>query len=430
MSKIYLKYLAYFLAVLLTLMSLPGGQLLARAMVAQQKVTPLVQERPGAQRPRRRLRAGEKVSSERTVAPATPTPSPLPPPVSVVNKAEVDYLSGEANVHVNPQQPTVIKIGLAQNATSIVELPASDFIYYTHEGNPQLVAIFDSPTKESDHFITLMPGTGFVAPPPGGKGPVASITLQMQSGLVIPLIIVPVSDPFYNAYRVVINYNRDEVVAARKAAGLAVNLDGKDRPPTKPSGAVTRVGRVPGDGNLSDSLADTDALRLITDVDSAKADGKRPKKGSKPADPAAAANKALTASVKSPAKVFAKWTPSSHGMSVSLAPAVDLDERSRLVTVAVRNDTTDQLRLVPGNPEIFVQWFDNSGTPLNITEIKKIHVETTAVGGRIPAGQVAYYVIVYETPILGALQKVRISVAQISASDQPVSADLNSEARQ
>jgi hypothetical protein len=353
-----------------------------------------------------------------------PQPSP-PTPVVVVNKSEADYLTGEASVQVNPKQPTVIKVALAQNATCVVELPASDFIYYTHEGNPQLVAIFDSPTKETDHFITLMPGTGFVAPPPGGKGPMTTITLQMQSGLVLPILVVPVSDPLYNAHRVVINYNRDEVVAARRAAGLAVNLDGKETTPAKPRARETRVGR-PVSGDESEEGNETPGNpRLEADVDSTKADGKRPKKGTKPADPVAASSKALTAAVKSSSKVFTKWSASSHGMSVSLAPAVDLDDRSRLLVVAVRNDTGNPLRLVPGNPDIYVQWYDEKGSALNITEIKRLHVETTSVGGRISGGQTVYYAIVYETPITGALQKVRVSVAQTSASDEPVATDLN-----
>ncbi len=71
-------------------------------------------------------------------------------PVAVVNAPLPDFLSGEANVMVNPKQPTVVRLGLAQNAVSIVEFPASDGIYYIHEGNPKLASVFQSPTKETD----------------------------------------------------------------------------------------------------------------------------------------------------------------------------------------------------------------------------------------------------------------------------------------
>jgi len=76
-------------------------------------------------------------------------------PVAVVNSAETDFLSGEASVLVNPKQPTVVRLGLAQNAVSIVEFPASDGIYYIHEGNPKMVSVFQSPTKETDRSITI-----------------------------------------------------------------------------------------------------------------------------------------------------------------------------------------------------------------------------------------------------------------------------------
>ncbi len=46
----------------------------------------------------------------------------------------------------------------------------------------------------------------------------------MKSGLVIVLEIVPAPDIRQNAHRCVLNYNTAEVVAARRAAGLKVNL--------------------------------------------------------------------------------------------------------------------------------------------------------------------------------------------------------------
>ena len=147
-------------------------------------------------------------------------------PVAVVNTAETDYLSGEASVVVNPKQPTVVRLGLAQNAVSIVEFPASDGIYYIHEGNPKMVSVFQSPTKETDRSITIYPGEGFVSgrADSGANPPSATITLQMRSGLVLVLEFVPVSALSKNAHRCVINYNRDEVISARRTAGLAYNL--------------------------------------------------------------------------------------------------------------------------------------------------------------------------------------------------------------
>ena len=145
----------------------------------------------------------------------------FPKPVMIINSAETDFLSGEASVAVNPKQPTIVRLGLAQNAVSIVEFPASDGIYYIHEGNPKFASVFQSPTKETDRSITIYPGEGFVAARDGGgtATPSATITLQMRSGLVLILELVPVSDLRKNAHRCVINYNRDEVIRRSPRGG-------------------------------------------------------------------------------------------------------------------------------------------------------------------------------------------------------------------
>ena len=139
--------------------------------------------------------------AEKTVNISAATPAG--PAVTVVNTPQPDFLSGEASVTVNPKQPTVIRLGLAQNAVSIVEFPASDGIYYIHEGNPKLASVFQSPTKETDRSITIYPGEGLVPSKDGSTA--AAISLQMRSGLVLILELVPVSDIKRNAHRCVIN---------------------------------------------------------------------------------------------------------------------------------------------------------------------------------------------------------------------------------
>ena len=389
----------------------------------------------------RRAERGRSSAQRRGGAKPTPTPaapdsrqqeSARVPAVAVVNRPAPDYLSGEASVTVNPKQPTVIKMGLAQNATAVVEWTASDLIYYHHEGNDKLVTVFDSPTKETDHFITLYPGPAFVAPSEearraGARTPSTTITLQMTSGLVLILELVPAEDVSRNAHRVVINYNRDEVVAARKAAGLAVNLDGKESGTARPTNAnsvrVARGGGRPGGDEPARVMP-----AVVGDVDSSKADANR-KKGRKPVESSDAANKALVAAVKSPEKFFKNWTAESNGLSLSLSPAADVDDRSRVVVVAVKNTSTAGLRLVPGSPEIFIQILDEKNTPLRVEAVNRLHVETTALGGRIPAGQVVYYALVYETQILGAREKLRVSVSQTDAADSAVTADMSQASR-
>src|SRR5207249_10152582 len=57
------------------------------------------------------------------------------------------------------------------------------------------------------------------------RTPAATVTAQMRSGLVVTFLFYPVEDLAQNVHRCVLSYNRDEVVARRRAAGLPVNLD-------------------------------------------------------------------------------------------------------------------------------------------------------------------------------------------------------------
>src|SRR5262245_59211921 len=152
-----------------------------------------------------------------------PTPS-----VSLVERAPADYLSGEANVAVSGNQNPVVKLGLSPNGATIIEFPASDKLFNIIPGNSNLVTVEESPTKETDRFIIVRPGDGFASPATMAqmrRAPATSVIVQMQSGLVLTFLFYPVQQLAEQAHRVVVTYDRNEVIAARRAAGLAVNLD-------------------------------------------------------------------------------------------------------------------------------------------------------------------------------------------------------------
>jgi len=98
----------------------------------------------------------------------------------------------------------------------------------TIPGNSNLVTVEESPTKETDRFIIVRPGDGFASPATMAqmkRSPATSVIVQMQSGLVLTFLFYPVQQLAEQAHRVVVTYDRSEVMAARRAAGLAVNLD-------------------------------------------------------------------------------------------------------------------------------------------------------------------------------------------------------------
>ena len=370
---------------------------------------------------------GQKVIPAAAAGAASPARSPAPtqaPPVSVVNLAEPDYLSGEARVTVNPKQPTVIRLGLAQNAVSIVEFPASDGIYYIHEGNPKLASVFHSPTKETDRSITIYPGESFLPSRDGGAA--SAISLQMRSGLVLILELIPVAELRKNAHRCVVTYDRDAVISARRTAGLAYDLGGEGGSPVPMnSRAVSKlvagvpqlepspVGRQPENGpSINSVYADVPGSKPVR----VKGADKRRTE----AEISALANKRLAESIKEPLKHLAPWSKPDHGLELAVSRVTELDPETRLVVVGVRNVTTANLRLVPGSPELQVQTSDSGGNGIQTTRIDPQYVESTTLEGLVQAGSIAYYALVYKAPILGINQNIRVLVAHREAADAPI----------
>jgi hypothetical protein len=360
---------------------------------------------------------------------AKPLLSPQTAPVSIVNLAEPEYLSGEARVTVNPKQPTVIRLGLAQNAVSIVEFPASDGIYYIHEGNPKLASVFQSPTKETDRSITIYPGESFLPSRDGNAS--TAISLQMRSGLVLILELVPVAELRKNAHRCVITYERDAVISARRTAGLAYDLGGENG-----SGAPINsraVSKLVGVSSSTELLSGEKPPITEHPISSAYANlgrskNPRPKNGSekkKTEDEISAfANKKLAESIREPKKHLGPWSKAQHGLELAVSRIAELDSDARLVVVAIRNITASNLRLVPGMPELQVQTTDTSGNSIQITRVDAQYVESTTLEGLVQPGSTAYYAFVYKAPILGTNQNVRVLIAHREAADAPITASL------
>jgi hypothetical protein len=348
--------------------------------------------------------------------------------VTVVNRVESDYLTGEASVSVNPKQPTVIRLGLAQNATAVVEFPVIDQVYYIHEGNPKLVTVFQSPTKETDRSITLYPGEGFLPTPvPGQTELSVTITMQMKSGLVIVLEIVPAPDIRQNAHRCVLNYNLAEVIAARRAAGLKVNLGDEN---STGQGTQTRAVSTLVNANLVNDSRLTETENVSSSVveiaGGASNDSEKTKRKMKSgAELSRIVNKKLAEAIKSSKEKFTVWSRANQGLSLSISKVVEIDALGRLIVVAVKNETTDALRLLDEMPELQIQTVDNLGNSLQIERLTRKFVETTALNGAIPAGATVYYALVYENPVLGANQKLLVSAAHDRAADTPVVAGAN-----
>jgi hypothetical protein len=332
-------------------------------------------------------------------------------------------------VAVSGNQNPVIRLGLSPNGVTIIEFPAADRFFALHPGASDLVTIDESPTKGTDHFLVVRAGSGFASPANmanARRAPVTSIITQMQSGLVVTFLFYPVQQLAEQAHRVVVTYDRNEVIAARRAAGLAVNLDGLEE---KRSGATSmRVSPPPTttpDKLMSTPARTLPAPKLVADTAEIDTSHAPVKDDFKSSDPARVASLALTEATRSP-RSFKKWGDSVHGLSLSVTPAQDVGKNAQLVVIAARNKKKTDARIVPGQPDIYLETVDGKGRPLQVEPVKKLATETTATDGVIPSGETRYYALVYQAQVMGARQRLRAVVGQTTSADEPATANLTS----
>src|SRR5437588_8848698 len=141
-------------------------------------------------------------------------------------EAPADYLMGDAKVDVTKDE-TVVRLAMAQHGSVLIELPANDGPRHIIHGDPEMATVDEKALERNKRAIVVRPGALFVSPPPNRRAqtPAATVTAQMRSGIVVTFLFYPVEDLAQNVHRCVLSYNRDEVVARRRAAGLPVNLD-------------------------------------------------------------------------------------------------------------------------------------------------------------------------------------------------------------
>src|SRR5262245_48999410 len=160
-----------------------------------------------------------------------------PPATAPSTQPSSDFFVGEAKVDVTKDQ-TVVRLAMAQHASVLIELPADDGPRYIIPGDPEMVTVDEKALERNKRAIIVRPGSLFLAPALNHKKrlPAATVTAQMRSGLVVTFLFYPVADLAQNVHRCVLTYQRVEVVARRRAAGLPVNLDQKEQGGEKPTG--------------------------------------------------------------------------------------------------------------------------------------------------------------------------------------------------
>jgi hypothetical protein len=334
--------------------------------------------------------------------------------INVMNAPE--YLSGEATISVAASSNPLLRIGMAQNGVTLIEFPASDKFFAVHAGNSDLVTVEKSPTLKRDHHLVLRAGSGFLVPNTRARGPQAiaaatTVIAQMDSGIAITFLVYPVALLKQQAHRVVITYNTEEVIHTRRSAGLATNLTGIQPNPELPAVDVKPV--------IKPELELPIQIKPI----------EPPKVQPRPPDYREPAEAALRDAFKNP-KWFRQWTRDRHGLRISVLPTRDLNDTARLVIFAVRNVGPETLRVISGYPDLYIETLNEHGRAVEAgTRLPKLHLSSSATGGAIPARTTRYFALVYEVPILGVQQHLKLAVAHMSAADEPATADLTVTAK-
>lgn len=338
-------------------------------------------------------------------------------PTSRINLLNApEYLSGEASISVAASSNPLLRIGMAQNGVTLIEFPASDKFFAVHAGNSDLVTVEKSPSLKRDHHLVLRAGSGFIVPHSRARGPQAiapatTVIAQMDSGIAVTFLVYPVALLKQQAHRIVISYNREEVVHTRHSAGLATNLTGVQPNPELPAVDAKPVIKSEPEPSIQGKPIEPVTLQPR------KPDYREP------------AEAALRDAFKNP-KWFRHWTTEQHGLRISVLPTCDLNDTARLVVFAVRNVRSETVRVIPGYPDLYIETLNEHRRAVEAgTRVSKLHLSSSSSGGAIPAGTTRYFALVYEVPILGALQHLKLAVAHMSAADEPATADLTVTAR-
>ena len=354
------------------------------------------------------------------------TPQPAP-----------DFYVGEAKVDVVKDQ-TVVRLAMAQHGSVLIELPANDGPRYIIPGDPEMATVDQKALERNKQAIIVRPGTLFVPPARNAKArtPAATVTTQMRSGLVVTFLFFPVEDLAQNVHRCVLSYNRDEVVARRRAAGLPVNLDVERREEmTAQSDAPTTISVESTSDSEKKPPPSPSPLASPSEPAKPPKSGEEPKIN-RPASPTEDTNTrkeseavtyirgALQRATKQP-EDFKQWTRSFNGLMLSQVSVPVVGHSYSLAIIAIKNTTNNSLKFVATSPDLMIETVNDQGKPVNIESLKYLHVEASDSTQTIPAQGTTYYAVAYSPPVLGTHQQIRLSIAHSNAADQPVSIILN-----
>lgn len=334
-----------------------------------------------------------------------------------------ETLGGNMVVDVSSNSNTVIKVGLAERAVTLIDFPANDPVYKIHPGNENFVTVgctgreasgkcLNSPTDA----IVLRPGKDFHSL--GDEDSAATvITIQRVSGIVVTLLVVPVKKISDNTNYVAIRYQLDQVLANRRNSGLPINMPA---------------------GNAAPNFT---ILPALVTVDDLIADNRPPSENDPPPvqgtttgmEKPLSLDELLYTELQNAAQNSSalKFSKPVYGISLArVSGGLSKLPNINIEIIAARNTLSQALRLVPDQPQLLVENRDSKETSINIQAVPLLNVVTTVEDTDVLLpGQIYFYAVAYESPILGVRQALRVSFAQRAAADAPASITISGISR-
>jgi hypothetical protein len=137
---------------------------------------------------------------------------------------------------------------------------------------------------------------------------------------------------------------------------------------------------------------------------------------------------ALQQAMKRPQQ-FKRWSRTSHGLKLSQVAVPVIDQSFSLAIIAIKNTTSDAVTLTATSPDLVVEMVNDKGRPVNIESLKYTYIEPSNPTLKIQSGATAYYAVAYRPPVLGANQRIKVSVAHSIAADEPASIILSNSGK-
>lgn len=373
------------------------------------------------------------------------TPTPAPTPVPLVNIAVNDDMTDPERVEVNKNENlgddvqggnvvvkvtsngnASVKIGLAQRGVTVVEFPAGDPVYKIFPGDENFVTVdcgardkenrcLNSPTDS----IVLRPGKMFSQWGTADEDTATVVTVQRASGIVVSFIVLPVRKISQHAFHVVVRYDLAEVIAQRRSAGLPFNLDKVGEIGNKPNQIPSGVQYDAKNANSAPSLIQNAVFQNDMPLEESQNE----------TDLEADLEERTLAELKKVAKSADRlyFSKPVHGLSLAVATQDSRTSDYVIEVIAVRNMNNKPLRLVPEQPEIFVDSANSQDKNQSVTsERLTILMQATTADENdvLLPNQTYYFAFAYKMPILGAKQVLKVGFAGREAADEPASAIL------